>query len=153
MVPQLPNQASPVKSSGITFHRLSRSKSWSSMQIYRTDSEGRGQQLNRCQQQTWAEMNASEISGVSAPCSSFKDALHHTVSGPVFVCCLSYWSSHWIPALRTANLSSSVVHKEFFDLFVCSGKEMIKLCLSGLTAHQPLNQTGHNDCQLKQCLW
>lgn len=53
---------------------------------------------------------------VSNLCSSLYDVLHQALSASVFVCCLSWYTSHWIAALWTVNLSC--IWKEFIDSLV-----------------------------------
>lgn len=73
---------------------------------------------------------------VSAPCCHSKDGITSDfIKGPVFVWCLSRRVSCWISCtLDCQPIVFSVAHKEFYDLFVCGGREMIKLCLSGFNS-------------------
>lgn len=65
------------------------------------------------------------------------------IKGPVFVCRLS---ARWISCtLDCQPVVFSVAHKEFFDLFVCGGREMIKLCLSGFNGSSATERDG--DCR------
>lgn len=141
MAPRVPNQAA------LPSHPSPRAAASRSLGAFAANPARRTQRRSRDgRRQTDVNRNAAR-QRVSAPCCHSEDAVASDfIKGPVFVCRLSRRGARWISCtLDCQPVVFSVAHKEFFDLFVCGGGEMIKLCLSGFNGSSATERDG--DCR------